>query len=111
MFDRLWIDDYPNLQQLLQFKLAVNLPANITDIMVDMMDLDSRNNWRKLAMKMWPEFTQIDIMRKLKKQMNSVLELWGQQAGTTMELLDLLQQIQRIDVLTEMDEYVRLDRI
>ncbi len=111
MFDRLWIDDYPNLQQLLQFKLAVNLPANITDIMVDMMDLDSRNNWRKLAMKMWPEFTQVDIMRKLKKQMNSVLELWGQQAGTTMELLDLLQQIQRIDVLTEMDEYVRLDRI
>ena len=57
----------------------------------------------ELAMKIWPEITIVDI-RSFEEngKMRQVLEKWGLEGGTTKELLSMLRDINRMDVLNEL---------
>jgi len=84
-------------------KLIKDLPVNVTKIVVELMDLDLNNNWVDFASKIWPSFTHINQkIYEQKGKMMKVLEDWGIEGGTTFSLLKILKELERLDVLTEL---------
>jgi hypothetical protein len=93
------------LQNLLVFQLVDRLPWTVSIIIVEGMDIEGRNNWRDFASKCWPLITANDYEIKLKEKMAAVLRLWGSEGAKIIDLLDILEDLQREDVLLKLNEF------
>jgi hypothetical protein len=102
---RKWFSKYPNLQNLLDFQFVDKLPRTVSTIIVEVMDMEGRNNWRDFASKCWPLFTTNDCKTKLKEKMEDILQLWGSEGAKIIDLLDILEDLQREDVLLKLNEF------
>jgi hypothetical protein len=85
--------------------LLCNIPANTFTKIVELMDVDYPNNWQALAMKIWPIYRMVDIKMKF-KGMKDVLERWSTEGGKTDDLIQLLVDLKRMDVLYDLKSYL-----
>jgi hypothetical protein len=84
--------------------LIKDLPMRITRSIINLMNyMECENDWMQFAMRIWPEMTNMNG-RFLEEngKMEQVLEKWGNEKGTTNELLSILRDMGRIDVLIEL---------
>jgi hypothetical protein len=97
--------NYPSLQNILDFRFVDKLPIKANTIIVEAMDIEGRNNWRDFVSKCWPLFTINDCEIKLKEKMTAVLRLWGSEGAKIIDLLDILEDLQRKDILLQLNEF------
>ncbi len=91
--------------------MKIDLPSLIKDLsmktartVINLMNyMDCENNWETFAMRVWPEMTIVDSrFFEDNGKMKGILERWGYEGGTTKELLSILRDMDRKDVLTEL---------
>jgi len=83
-----------------------DLPLKAIQIIVNWMELDRFNDWKLFATEIWPEFTIVDqeIYSKNGK-MEKVLKVWGSQGAKTSQLFDILNKLNRKDILIQLEEH------
>ena len=67
--------------------------------------MGNENDWEIFAITIWPELPILDKkMMEKKGKMESVLERWIAEGGTTKQLFETLKKIKRMDVLIALEE-------
>jgi len=83
-----------------------DLPLKAIQIIVNWMELDNFNDWKVFASEIWPQFTIVDqeIFSKNGK-MEKVLKVWGSQGAKTSQLFNILNTLNRKDILIQLGEH------
>jgi hypothetical protein len=86
--------------------LIKDLPVKATRIIINWMNYrKTNNNWEELAMRIWPEMTDIDYgFFEENGKTKAILKRWGVEGGKTKDLLSILQDMDRKDVLVELEK-------
>ena len=86
--------------------LIKDLPKEIQRTIIIFMNYaEYDNDWKKLAMIIWPKIIILEIRYfEENGKMTLVLEKWGHEGGTTKELLQTLKSMKRIDLLMKLKE-------
>jgi hypothetical protein len=84
--------------------LVKDLPMETARTIINLMNyMEVENNWEKFAMRVWPKMTIVDSrFFEDHGKMKGILERWGNEGGTTKELLSVLRDMDRMDVLAEL---------
>ncbi len=86
-------------------ELVKDHPAKATKIIVRLMNIKLDNNWMLFAREVWPEYSELDIRSRFEEgRMKRILEKWGKEGATTLQLLQILIQIERNDVVLSLEE-------
>ena len=82
------------------------LPALIERELVKLMNLERENDWRKFAQLIGITSQTIEGYKQ-QGGMEKVMNVWKTEGGTTKELFNILNHLQRMDVLQRLEELSR----
>ena len=69
------------------------------------MNMNRENNWFVFAIEAWPEYSKTDIEIHFEEgKMKAILKKWGEEGRTTAELFQILNKIERKDVIIELQK-------
>ena len=69
------------------------------------MNMNRENNWFSFAIEAWPDYSKTDIRVHFEEgKMGSVLDKLEEKGATTAELFEILNKIERKDVIIELQK-------
>jgi len=81
------------------------IPARAAQIITNSMDLPLEHNWRYLATELWPNIPRLELDIAEQRQRTSyVISKLGGIGGTSHQLLEALKNINRVDVILQLQE-------
>ena len=103
----MWPVRFPDLKKLAnRYAYIQNIPKPASDIIVERMNLKNLpNDWKEFVSQIWPARTLVDMQTKFKQKMESVLALLGTKCEETANALNLLEKMERMDVLMELENF------
>jgi hypothetical protein len=100
---KFYIDEHESISASFP-NLIKDFPAKTSKIIIRLLNLD--NEWMKFASEIWPLYSLYQIRGHFenKGKTEAILAKWGKEDATTSQLLQVLIQMERIDIIKDLKE-------
>jgi hypothetical protein len=80
--------------------LVQKLSGKAIITIIQMKNIKMNNNWRAIAVEIWPDYSFMDIKRYFKeRKMQSILKKWESEDVTIFQLFEILIKVGRKDII------------